>query len=435
MDIKKLNEELQKYIINELDKSSMDNAFYRRFDNYINSQNTDDKQVNWDKLEKHKKLRDLRDQKIGKIKNDFASLFGQDLTGQTYNKSIKINSIGAYKDIQSLKGLPKVLNGDLILDNLSNLKNLEYLPEKINGTLTMDGIRFDNNLTSVMADTFEIKGGISPDKTSLENFPHFKNLILFNRFPSENYFTKSIGYVSGNLDVSGYCCFEVPVAKKVQGDCKISAQWVKYAPEQVLGDVKIIISDNFNECPLNYVGGDLIITPRYNPFTSKNLQGLENVDVKGKIKLSGVKFTKALYLQAQKLGLLDKIEGIDSFKKEPEELTPEQTVTKEFFNFCQSQNIKASYDLFDKKVIVKIKGFPIKIQFKDSSKEIVSGRENLILGNFYFPGQREVWIGKGPYNLARFTVDLNNSNREQDYKKGLEYITSIVDEKLKNKKK
>ena len=36
MDIKKLNEELQKYIINELDKSSMDNAFYRRFDNYIN---------------------------------------------------------------------------------------------------------------------------------------------------------------------------------------------------------------------------------------------------------------------------------------------------------------------------------------------------------------------------------------------------------------
>ena len=46
MNFKKLNEELQKYIINELDKSSMDNAFYKRFDNYIKEQNTNNKQVN-----------------------------------------------------------------------------------------------------------------------------------------------------------------------------------------------------------------------------------------------------------------------------------------------------------------------------------------------------------------------------------------------------
>ena len=436
MDFKKLNEQLERFIINELDKSTMDNAFQKRFDNYINSKNVDDKEVNWNKLEKHKNLRKYRDEEIGKIKNDFASLFGEDLTGQTYNQSIKIDHMeDPFESIKSLKGLPEILNGDLTLRWLTTLENFDYLPKKIKGTLVLDCYKgqkpFKAGDTEVT--TFHIKNW---NKVDIVELPKFKNLEIFNSSYSDHLITKSIEIIPGNLVATGHRNFEVPVAKKVLGNCKISDYCISCCPEYVEGDVIIIgdYFDNFEKCSLRYVGGDLILDYPYTEFNSKILQGLQNIDIKGKIKILDIKFTKALYLQAKKLGLLNKIEGIDSFDKEPENLTPEQSITKEFFAFCKDQNIKASYDLYDRKVIINMKGFSIKIQFRDSSKETIDGKDTIILGNFYFPGQKDVWVGRGPYSLTRFQIDLNNQDHTDDFKKGLKYISSIADKKFERKK-
>ena len=195
MNIKKLNEELTK-VLNEISdetiqsyiagreaqidkaRQEVDTAYeleQQARENRLSKEGIKNKLVN--KLAKGKSL--ARNSKILREKKTFADVYGQDLTGQTFDGDLNIEG----REITSLKGCPKVVNGDLYINDTSII-SLEDSPEIVTGRVY---IRWNQKLSSLKSNFKEV-GDFDIDDadkiTSLEGSPEKVNGRFYIYNPS-----------------------------------------------------------------------------------------------------------------------------------------------------------------------------------------------------------------------------------------------------------
>ena len=186
MNLRKLNEELDKLLINEVsdewkqqkrtnfinNKINPSQEYLKDVNNRINSygkQSYTDRDYNTVKrLEKDRdreaqnlkyfntKLKSFdRGQELHNNKpipeKTLTDLFGEDLTGKIYEGNINCSGMG----LTSLKGCPEVVNGYFNCSN-NHLTSLEYAPEEVSGYFDCS----NNNIKTLSAEDFPKVNGI-----------------------------------------------------------------------------------------------------------------------------------------------------------------------------------------------------------------------------------------------------------------------------------
>lgn len=324
MNIKKLNEELEKFIINELDKSTMDNAFHKRADAYINAASPEEEEDALNKLTNHKDLRNRRNYSISTKNLSVADILGKDLTGEKMKRNVS-----SYKGLFDLLGYLEDYNQTPYdgYDVIHKLTSLKGLPKIIPCGLWLNGYYIDPKKSSLIdkGDVERIEGDLRLDFPYLNlNGVTVTGTLILNGSREGNYkvIVKNLPNFS-DVKIQGPIKFDEAIPL-VTGNCFIWT-YKEY-------DIEDIIVPK-------HIKGNLILDLESQTIEPSTLFMLEGIQIDGQLILE-YKETKGnakkIYSQLKNLNLLEKLkdrekleklmtEGRVKVKSEPIEFKPDMT--------------------------------------------------------------------------------------------------------------